>query len=59
VPAASARGDGGPVSQRTVVPSEGGEHDAALAWLMVVVKDIAGHEEILALRVSRDIRAPP
>ena len=47
------------MTKRALVPLEGGEHNAALAWLVIVMEQEAGHGGSLSERVLGDIgRAP-
>src|SRR5689334_19353450 len=48
VPTEGARGHRRVMTQRALVPPEGGEHDAALARLVVVVDQEAGHGSQIA-----------
>ena len=59
VPAGAARGERRPVAKRASVPFEGGEDDAALVRLVVVVEQVVGHADDPAAPRPRDIGEPP
>jgi hypothetical protein len=47
------------MTERALVPPEGGEDDAALVRLVVVVEQVAGHESRVPGNGHHDIRASP
>ena len=57
--AGTARGERALTTKRALMALEGGEHDAALARLVTVVEQVAGHASNLPTELPDDIGATP